>query len=120
QRAHTPQRINLPYNASTALPGAYVLPAYELRVQVVETNKIATMPVRGAGYPEGAFAMERVLDAVAAALKLDRAEVRRRNLVPADKMPYVTPLKTRSGSAGAQDRGDIPPRAGLARRTIDS
>ena len=61
--AYTPQGINLPYNASTALPGPYILPAYELDVQVVETNKVATMPVRGAGYPEGAFAMERVLDA---------------------------------------------------------
>ena len=63
QGAYTPQGINLPYNASTALPGPYVLPAYEIDVSVVETNKVATMPVRGAGYPEGAFAMERVLDA---------------------------------------------------------
>ena len=75
---------------------------------MVETNKVATMPVRGAGYPEGAFAMERVLDAVARALKLDRAEVRRRNLVPAEKIPYVTPLKTRAGSAITMDSGDFP------------
>jgi carbon-monoxide dehydrogenase large subunit len=106
--AFTPQGINLPYNASTALPGPYILPAYELVAQIVETNKVATMPVRGAGYPEGAFAMERVLDAVAGALKLDRAEVRRRNLVPADKIPYVTPLKARSGSAITMDSGDFP------------
>ena len=106
--AYTPQGVNLPFNASTALPGPYILPAYELDVQVVETNKVATMPVRGAGYPEGAFAMERVLDAVADALALDRAEVRRRNLVPADKMPYVTPLKTRAGSAITLDSGDFP------------
>jgi carbon-monoxide dehydrogenase large subunit len=106
--AYTPQGINLPYNASTALPGPYILPAYELLALVVETNKVATMPVRGAGYPEGAFAMERVLDAIAGALKLDRAEVRRRNLVPADKIPYVTPLKTRAGSAITMDSGDFP------------
>ena len=60
--AYTPQGINLPYNASTGLPGPYILPAYELDVLVVETNKVATMPVRGAGYPEAAFAMERLLD----------------------------------------------------------
>jgi carbon-monoxide dehydrogenase large subunit len=106
--AYTPQGINLPYNASTGLPGPYLLPAYELDVQVVETNKVATMPVRGAGYPEAAFAMERLLDRVAQELGLDRAEVRRRNLVPAEKMPYVTPLKTRSGSAIALDSGDFP------------
>jgi carbon-monoxide dehydrogenase large subunit len=113
QGAYTPQGINLPFNASTALPGPYILPAYDLHVQVVETNKVATMPVRGAGYPEGAFAMERLLDRIAQALGLDRGEVRRRNLVPADRMPYVTPLKTRSGSAITLDSGDIP--ASLAR-----
>ena len=106
--AYTPQGINLPYNASTALPGPYILPAYDLAVQVVETNKVATMPVRGAGYPEGAFAMERVLDRIASELNLDRAEVRRRNLVPAEKIPYTTPLKTRSGSAITLDSGDFP------------
>src|SRR5262249_18461894 len=63
--AYTPQGINLPFNASTALPGPYVLSAYELDVQVVETNKVPTMPIRGAGYPEGAFAMERILDTIA-------------------------------------------------------
>jgi carbon-monoxide dehydrogenase large subunit len=108
QGAYTPQGINLPYNASTAVPGPYVLPAYEMAVQVVETNKVATMPVRGAGYPEGAFAMERVLDAIARKLDLDRAEVRRRNLIAAEKIPYTTPLKTRSGSSITIDSGDFP------------
>ena len=108
QGAYTPQGLNLPYNASTGVPGPYIVPAYELRVKVVETNKVATMPVRGAGYPEAAFAMERVLDQIARELGLDRTEVRRRNLVPAEKMPYVTPLKTRAGSPVAYDSGDFP------------
>ncbi len=106
--AYTPQGVNLPYNASTAVPGPYLLPAYDMTVQVVETNKVATVPVRGAGYPEGAFAMERVLDAIAQKLNLDRAEVRRRNLIPAEKIPYTTPLKTRSGSSITIDSGDFP------------
>ena len=106
--AYTPQGINLPYNASTGVPGPYILPAYELDVLVVETNKVATMPVRGAGYPEAAFAMERLLDRIAQQLGLDRAEVRRRNLVPPEQMPYVTPLKTRAGSPVALDSGDFP------------
>jgi carbon-monoxide dehydrogenase large subunit len=108
QGAYTPQGVNLPFNASSAVPGPYLLPAYHLDVQVVETNKVATMPVRGAGYPEGAFAMERVLDAIADTLALDRAEVRRRNLVPAERMPYATPLKTRAGSSITLDSGDFP------------
>jgi carbon-monoxide dehydrogenase large subunit len=117
--AYTPQGINLPYNASSALPGPYVLPAYDLLVQVVETNKVATMPVRGAGYPEGAFAMERLLDRIAQALGLDRSEVRRRNLVPADRMPYVTPVKTRSGSPVTLDSGDYPACLARALAAID-
>ena len=119
QGAYTPQGLNLPYNTSTGVPGPYIVPAYELRVRVAETNKVATMPVRGAGYPEAAFAMERALDAIARELKLDRAEVRRRNLVPAEKMPYVTPLKTRSGSAVAYDSGDFPRCLDMAMQAID-
>jgi carbon-monoxide dehydrogenase large subunit len=119
QGAYTPQGLNLPYNASTGVPGPYIVPAYELRVKVVETNKVATMPVRGAGYPEAAFAMERVLDQIARELKLDRSEVRRRNLVPADKMPYVTPLKTRAGSPIAYDSGDFPRCLDMALDAID-
>jgi carbon-monoxide dehydrogenase large subunit len=115
--AFTPQGINLPYNASTALPGPYLLPAFQMDVRVAETNKVATMPVRGAGYPEGAFAMERLLDCIAAELKLDRAEVRRRNLVPAEKMPYTFPLKTRSGSSITLDSGDFP---GYQRTALDA
>jgi carbon-monoxide dehydrogenase large subunit len=119
QGAYTPQGINLPYNASTGLPGPYILPAYRLDVRVAETNKVATMPVRGAGYPEAAFAMERLLDRIADELCLDRAQVRRRNLVPAEKMPYVTPLKTRAGSPIALDSGDFPACQRMALEAID-
>jgi aerobic carbon-monoxide dehydrogenase large subunit len=115
--AYTPQGINLPYNSSTALPGPYILPAFELRIRIAETNKVATMPVRGAGYPEGAFAMERLLDRIADELGLDRVVVRQRNLVPPEKMPYVTPLKTRAGSPVALDSGDFP---GLQRSALEA
>jgi aerobic carbon-monoxide dehydrogenase large subunit len=117
--AFTPQGINLPYNASTALPGPYLLPAFQMDVRVAETNKVATMPVRGAGYPEGAFAMERLLDRIADDLGLDRAEVRRRNLVPPEKMPYVFPLKTRAGSSITLDSGDFPSYQRTALEAID-
>lgn len=106
--AYIPQGINLAYNAATALPGPYVLPAYRLSVTVGATNKVPTIPVRGAGYPEGTFAMERALDGIAERLGLDRAEVRRRNLIPAEKMPYKTPMTSRSGAAIIYDSGDFP------------
>jgi carbon-monoxide dehydrogenase large subunit len=119
QGAYTPQGLNLPYNASTGVTGPYIVPAYELRVLVAETNKVATMPVRGAGYPEAAFVMERVLDRIARTLSLDRAEVRLRNFVPTDKIPYTTPLKTRSGSAITLDSGDFPRSLDIALKAID-
>jgi aerobic carbon-monoxide dehydrogenase large subunit len=108
QGAYTPRGTNLPTNASTAVPGTYVLPNLDLRVVVAATNKVATIPIRGAGYPEGTFAIERCLDAIAHTLGLDRAEVRRRNLVPPEKMPYATGLKARSGSSITYDSGDFP------------
>ena len=52
--------------------------------------------------------MERLLDRVAHELALDRAEVRRRNLIPPEKMPYTKPLKARSGMAVQYDTGDYP------------
>ena len=54
-------------------------------------------PVRGAGHPQGVFVMERLLDRAARELNIDRAEIRRRNLIPGDQMPYEKPLKTRGG-----------------------
>ncbi len=116
--AYTPQGINLPYNSSTAVPGPYILPAYRLRVTVAMTNKVATMPVRGAGYPEGTFVMERLLDAAADGLGLSRAEIRRRNLVPAEAMPYTSPLKTRAGSFVKCDSGDFPKCQAMALEAI--
>ena len=106
QGAYTPQGINCAYNAATAATGTYVIPAYELDVWVAQTNKVYTIPVRGAGYPEGTFTIERLMDRVARELKLDRAEVRRRNLVPAEKMPYEKPLKNRAGAPLILDSGD--------------
>ena len=119
QGAYTPQGINVAYNAATAFPGPYVLPAYSLKVVAASTNKVPGSTVRGAGYPQGAFAMERCLDRIAAHLSLDRAEVRRRNLVPLDKIPYATPLKTRSGKAIVMDSGDFTATLNTALEAID-
>ena len=121
QGAYTPQGVNLAYNASTAVPGPYVVPAYRVAVQVVETNAVAASPVRGAGYPQGNYVMERLLDGAARALGMDRAEIRRRNLIPAHRMPYESPLRTRAGTPVMPDSGDFPEcqRIALARIGYD-
>jgi carbon-monoxide dehydrogenase large subunit len=80
-----------------------MLPAYELNVRVAETNKVATMPVRGrairGGVRHGAPARPHLRHAWH-----PRAEVRERNLVPPEKMPYVTPLKPGRLSHRARQR----------------
>ena len=119
QGAYTPQGINMAYNASTGVPGPYIVPNYEIDVHVVETNTVAAAPVRGAGYPEGNYTMERLLDRVAQGLEIDRAEIRRRNLIPAEKMPYETPLKTRGGSPVMADSGDFLKCQKIALELID-
>ncbi len=106
--AYALQDVNIPYNSATTLTGPYMVPALAVEVAAVHTNKAPVSSVRGAGYPQAAFVMERLMDALARTLKLDRAELRRRNLIPAEKMPYTKPLKTRAGEMVQYDSGDYP------------
>ena len=108
QGAYTLKAANLPYNSATAVPGPYRLPAYRMDVTVALTNRVPVSSVRGAGYPQAAFVMERLMDRAARELGLDRAELRAKNLIPASKMPYHKPLKARSGAAIVYDSGDYP------------
>ena len=106
--AYTIQDPNIPYNSASTMSGPYIVPGLSIDVTIAMSNKTPVSSVRGAGYPQAAFAMERLLDLVAREMKLDRAEVRRRNLIPASKMPYKKPLKARSGAAMEYDSGDYP------------
>jgi carbon-monoxide dehydrogenase large subunit len=106
--AYALQDVNIPYNSATTLTGPYVVPALGIDVVATHTNKAPVSSVRGAGYPQAAFAMERLLDRLAQKLAIERAELRRRNLIPAEKMPYLKPLKSRSGEQMQYDSGDYP------------
>ena len=106
--AYTLQDPNIPYNSTSTMSGPYIVPGLSMEVTIAMSNKTPVSSVRGAGYPQAAFAMERLLDLVAREMKLDRAEVRARNLIPASKMPYRKPLKARSGAAMEYDSGDYP------------
>ncbi|TFH50952.1 MAG: xanthine dehydrogenase family protein molybdopterin-binding subunit, partial [Lysobacterales bacterium] len=108
QGAYTLLGLHVPHNSAIAVPGPYVIPNYRILTRVIETNRVGAIPVRGAGYPEGNFAMERLLDEIATRLKLDRVEVRRRNLIPTDSMPYELPMKTRERTPIIYDSGDFP------------
>ncbi|HKA41504.1 MAG TPA: xanthine dehydrogenase family protein molybdopterin-binding subunit [Burkholderiales bacterium] len=106
--AYTARGVNLGHNSAETVTLPYEVPAYHMTVRLALTNKVPVTPVRGAGHPQGTFAMERLLDRVARELGLDRAEVRRRNLIPASKMPYTKQLKTRGGMQVVLDSGDYP------------
>ncbi len=71
--------------------GPYTIKAVSWEIQVVYTNTMATDAYRGAGRPEAAYNVERVMDAIAAKLGIDRVEIRRRNLIPAGSFPYQSP-----------------------------
>ncbi len=95
------------HNTTVATHGPYHIPHLEMTGDIVLTNKTPTGPYRGAGRPEGAYVMERMLDRAAEALSLDRAELRRRNLIRPEELPYDTGIK-REERPVIFDAGDYP------------
>ena len=87
---------------SALLAGVYGTPAVYVEVTGVFTNTVPTDAYRGAGRPEACYILERLADRAAAAAGIDPVEIRRRNLVPADAMPYTTPI------GPTYDCGDFP------------
>ncbi|WP_369257090.1 aerobic carbon-monoxide dehydrogenase large subunit [Geodermatophilus amargosae] len=106
--AYTPYGIIVPIVTATQLVGPYVVPVYRVVVESVYTNTVIVTPYRGAGRPQGCYAMERTMDRVADALGLDRAEVRRRNLITPDQFPYDHHLTFQDGRPVIYDSGDYP------------
>jgi carbon-monoxide dehydrogenase large subunit len=74
------------------ITGVYDVPALHLRGTAVLTNTNVVGAYRGAGRPEAIYLIERLMDEAAAALRMDPAELRRRNLIQPQQMPYTTPM----------------------------
>lgn len=106
--ACTPYGVALPYNAVTNLIGPYVLPAFEMQISLCLTNIVPASATRGAGRPQGTFVMERLLDRIAERIGIGRDEVRRRNLIAPERMPYTVPIVQRDGAVMSYDSGDYP------------
>ncbi|WP_199562556.1 xanthine dehydrogenase family protein molybdopterin-binding subunit [Pelagibacterium lacus] len=106
--AYTPWGIVLPWISVATVPGPYVIPAYNMTLVSVLTNKVPTTPVRGAGRPQAVFVMERLMDRVAREFDLDPAEVRRRNFIKPEQMPYNVGVIFRDGRPVVYDSGDYP------------
>jgi carbon-monoxide dehydrogenase large subunit len=87
---------------SALLAGLYRTPAIHVEVSGVLSNSVPTDAYRGAGRPEACYVLERLVDRAARELGVDRAEIRRRNLIPKEAMPYKTPI------GPTYDCGDFP------------
>ena len=87
---------------SALFAGGYRTPAIFIESTGIFTNTTPTDAFRGAGRPEACYVLERLADGAAGKLGIDRAEIRRRNLIPPTAMPYKTPI------GPTYDCGDFP------------
>ena len=106
--AYNPMGLTDAYNTSAHLQGPYRIPNLAVTGTCVATNKVPNAPYRGAGRPEAVFVMERCIDRIAGELDLDPAEVRFRNLVQPEEIPYDAGILYRDGQPVRYDNGDFP------------
>jgi carbon-monoxide dehydrogenase large subunit len=92
----------LPYLTGQMISGVYSIPAISYSARSLATNTTPIDAYRGAGRPEAAALIERAMDRLAAELGMDPAELRRRNLIPADAFPHTTV------TGATYDSGDYP------------
>jgi carbon-monoxide dehydrogenase large subunit len=89
------------------LAGTYRTPFIHVEVLGVFTHTQPTSPYRGAGRPEATFALERLIDLAAAEMGIDRVDLRRRNLIPPEAMPFQTGLIYRYDSGNFAGNMDM-------------
>src|SRR5204862_517823 len=100
--------IVLPYNTVAHLIGPYRIRDMKVDVTAVVTNKTPNAPYRGAGRPETVFAMDRAVDCLARTLRLDPADVRRKNYIRPEELPFDFGMPYRDGNPLVYDSGDFP------------
>lgn len=92
---------------ASMLPGPYVIPNFRAEARVRLTHKTPHGTYRSPGRYEGTFARERLMDKIATELGLSREQVRRRNFIAAEDMPYERPIRA-MGTSMIHDTGDYP------------
>ena len=98
----------VPLRTVLTMPGPYRLQSYEGQATIVYTNKPPIGPYRGAGRPQGNFIMERMMDRLARRLNLDPVEVRKRNLITKDELPFDRGFVDHRNTPVVYDTGDFP------------
>jgi CO/xanthine dehydrogenase Mo-binding subunit len=106
--AYPTEGDGLTLNTVNHLPGPYRVPHYRSLGRSLVTTKTPNVAYRGAGRPEAVLVMERLLDRGARRLGLDPADLRRRNLVRPEEMPYRPGLTYKDGVPIAYDPADFP------------
>ncbi len=112
--AFSPAGIIAPLTTALTIPGPYKVPNYSAHMTCVYTNKVPVAPYRGTGRPQGMFVMERLLDLAAEKLGIDKVDLRLRNLIPPEEMPYDVGLHSRDGRRMIYESGDYPRAARMA------
>ena len=107
--AYNPYGLTVPINSQCTLLGPYVIPNYDSTFRAIFTNKPIVTPYRGAGRQHGVFVIERLLDIAARELNIDRAEIRRRNLIPPDAFPYDNEIIYQDFAPLSYDSGNYEP-----------
>ncbi len=111
--------IVLPYNTVAHLLGPHRVPNLHVECRGVVTNKTPNAPYRGAGRPEAVFAMDRIVDCLARELRMDPAELRRRNYLSAADLPYELQIPYRDGNRLIYDTGDFRANLDAALEAVD-
>lgn len=107
--AYAPYGLTVPLNSSCTLLGPYDIKNYYSEFTAVFTNKTIVTPYRGAGRQHGVFVIERALDLAAKELKIDRAEIRRRNFIQPDQFPYNNEIIYQDFAPLVYDSGNYEP-----------
>jgi carbon-monoxide dehydrogenase large subunit len=105
--AYPGEATSMPSSTRYMASGVYRIPRVEVAWSVVATNTTPVAAYRGAGRPEATSMVERAVDLLAARLRLDPAEIRRRNLIPARAFPYITATRARYDSGDYERALDL-------------
>jgi carbon-monoxide dehydrogenase large subunit len=86
------RQLLTPFGQIGTVTGVYDIPAAHVTIDAVLSNTNPTAPYRGAGRPEAAYLIERIVEVAAQELGIDAIELRRRNIIAKEKLPYKAPL----------------------------
>ena len=107
--AYAPYGLTVPLNSQANVLGLYDIKNYYREFTAVFTNKTIVTPYRGAGRQHGVFVIERLLDIAAKKLKIDRAEIRRRNFIQPTQFPYNNEIIYQDFAPIVYDSGNYEP-----------